>query len=549
MSAENSSGDRFTALARNLRELRTNKGLKQEDVANALGVATPTYSSWERGRTEPDISSILELARFFDVTTDRLLKAEPRPLRIGSWYPPVGKFHPIKNLSGIFTRIYPLIFNTLYYFDIYDMRFDIELIEAWRIGKESYTFYLRRGVRFHSGDLLELRDVKLSYDLFLHRYPFYRQFVDTVEEKPDEYAIKINLLKPLELRFLPCPYIIPSAYLKPETWDEDDECFDGTGPLKVAEAEQENTLRNGLRQPVTLECNDQYFGKIPSIQAIEFHKTEHIEPKELEQLFLDGQVDLAYDLDLKESDMRLEESDKYCIEQDNRSIISYYLILDRNSDICRDENVREAVDYAVDRDRIVKMLDIKTAKVLPATHLYLITREETEGIAEYNAEKARACWEKALSSLKKNQVKSTTLRVGSTHYEDPVLLKIIGNVVEQLKEVGIDAEQEEDQSKAHAFVEMFKFIEPRVIYNNLHSSRTSELPWNNNSERLDKLLDDISGMETYRQIQQELTEQRLYLPLLSRGMVISHINFLDTGYRFRATNAPYGSDIVHWRFL
>ncbi len=36
--------------------------------------------------------------------------------------------------------------------------------------------------------------------------------------------------------------------------------------------------------------------------------------------------------------------------------------------------------------------------------------------------------------------------------------------------VGIDAEWEDDQSKAHAFAEMLKFIHPRVIYNTLHSS-------------------------------------------------------------------------------
>ena len=46
-------------------------------------------------------------------------------------------------------------------------------------------------------------------------------------------------------------------------------------------------------------------------------------------------------------------------------------------------------------------------------------------------------------------------------------------VVEQLKAFGIDAKREEDQSEAHAFVEVIKFISPRLIYNNLHSSRTS----------------------------------------------------------------------------
>ena len=62
------------------------------------------------------------------------------------------------------------------------------------------------------------------------------------------------------------------------------------------------------------------------------------------------------------------------------------------------------------------------------------------------------------------------------------------------------------------------------------------------------LLDDMKDTGTWRQIQQELTEQRLFLPLLSRGIVISHIKALDTNHRLRGTNAPYGLDVVRWRF-
>ena len=49
------------ALGKNLRELRQARNLKQEDVANALDVPPPTYSSWERGKTQPDVETILLL--------------------------------------------------------------------------------------------------------------------------------------------------------------------------------------------------------------------------------------------------------------------------------------------------------------------------------------------------------------------------------------------------------------------------------------------------------------------------------------------------------
>jgi len=57
-------------LGGNLRGLRQARGLKQEEVANALGVSRATYSSWERGRTEPNIAWLRTLARYFGVSLD-----------------------------------------------------------------------------------------------------------------------------------------------------------------------------------------------------------------------------------------------------------------------------------------------------------------------------------------------------------------------------------------------------------------------------------------------------------------------------------------------
>jgi len=59
-----------------LKELRTEKGLKQSQVAGALKIPEPTYSNWEQGRRQPDIDGILMLAKFFEVTAGQLLGSE-----------------------------------------------------------------------------------------------------------------------------------------------------------------------------------------------------------------------------------------------------------------------------------------------------------------------------------------------------------------------------------------------------------------------------------------------------------------------------------------
>lgn len=52
---------------------RRQKDLTQEQLAEYLGVSVSAVSQWESGKTVPDISLIVTLANFFEVTTDELL--------------------------------------------------------------------------------------------------------------------------------------------------------------------------------------------------------------------------------------------------------------------------------------------------------------------------------------------------------------------------------------------------------------------------------------------------------------------------------------------
>ena len=68
-------------LGRRIADLRKEKGLKQEVIAEKMGVSSQAVSKWENDQTCPDISVLPLLAEILGVTVDKLLTGkEPTPI-------------------------------------------------------------------------------------------------------------------------------------------------------------------------------------------------------------------------------------------------------------------------------------------------------------------------------------------------------------------------------------------------------------------------------------------------------------------------------------
>ena len=59
-----------------LQELRKQKGLTQEELAETLFVSRTAISKWESGRGYPNIDSLKVISKFFGVTIDELLSGD-----------------------------------------------------------------------------------------------------------------------------------------------------------------------------------------------------------------------------------------------------------------------------------------------------------------------------------------------------------------------------------------------------------------------------------------------------------------------------------------
>lgn len=66
--------ERKGLIATSLIFLRSQKGMTQKEVAEAIGIKLGTYNAYEKQRSEPPAEIIVRLAYFFDVSTDDILQ-------------------------------------------------------------------------------------------------------------------------------------------------------------------------------------------------------------------------------------------------------------------------------------------------------------------------------------------------------------------------------------------------------------------------------------------------------------------------------------------
>lgn len=65
--------DRELIVGQIIKELRTKSGLKQKEIAEAIGATAGMISWWENGRSEPSMEMLVRMSYLFNVSLDVLL--------------------------------------------------------------------------------------------------------------------------------------------------------------------------------------------------------------------------------------------------------------------------------------------------------------------------------------------------------------------------------------------------------------------------------------------------------------------------------------------
>ncbi len=209
----------------------------------------------------------------------------------------------------------------------------------------TWSFTLRKGVKFHDGGDFTSADVKASLQRTIdQKGPVAPLFaaVDSIDAS-DPGTVVVHTKSPVGtlLSSLSLVRIAPAAKLNADGfWSKPI----GTGPFRVLSWQQDADFR--------LEANPDYWGAAPGVKNLTFRQILEIAAR---VTAIDtGEIDLTYSLPPDQISALQQNQD---LKVDTTKTFSYYFIWFNNSNApFTDKRVRQALWYAVDIDSIIKDL-------------------------------------------------------------------------------------------------------------------------------------------------------------------------------------------------
>jgi len=407
------------------------------------------------------------------------------------------------------------------------------LAESWNVEEDArtWTFNLRSGVKFHNGNILCADDVVATMGRVLDpaiggafgTQGVYLSYLGTAEITAlDDQKVQIVTEKSMAdlLDLLVAMPISPKSELNKLPHE-----YVGSGPYKIVEQTGNKTI---------LKAHDEYWGEAPTYREIDWIAESNSE-KRIETL-LSGQADIISGISLQDTE-QIEKNGEAAVHE-LKSGLCVIFMCNSQKGPCIDRRVRQALNYALDMDKIIK--EIRNGAATPLNgyltpHHFGYNPEIPDGAATplngyltphhfgynpeipaypYDPEKARSLLAEAGYS---DGLKLVFDIPSVMPDEAPQLMQIM---VEQFKQVGISVEVIEHKDRA-AYSEMVRNknindaccfdSSPRSTYRVLREKIQSTLrgPWwqgyenkevNSLIKQAEATVKDSERQKIYRQI-------------------------------------------------
>ena len=224
------------------------------------------------------------------------------------------------------------------------------LAEKWVISSDglTWTFTLRRGVKFHNGDTLSSADVKATFERLMKEETASPKRADyaavTAVEAPDSATVVIRLSQP----YSPLLATLASGWsaILPKSLIDAGHDFAnqpvGTGPYRFVEWVRDSR--------VVLEKNPEYWMEgLPKLDGVNINIIT--EQTVAVQGLLSGQLDVAYRID-PDAVPQLEASPDTKVET-RLTALTLVMSINCSRPDLNDLRVRQAINYAIDKQKVL----------------------------------------------------------------------------------------------------------------------------------------------------------------------------------------------------
>lgn len=390
---------------------------------------------------------------------------------------------------------------------------------------KTFTFYLRPNIKFHNGRMLSALDVKYTFDTMMAKG---FQSAKKAELSRDLVSVEVGL-NPQTVVFhcnTPCPSlpntILPIGIIPEGTSGQQAKNPIGTGPFKLI------SYLEG--QEVVLAAFDDYFEGRPSITHLTVRIISDNSTRESE--LRKGSVDLAINADLDPVTVEgLQKAPGVKVEMIDGTNITH-LGINLQDPILKDQRIRQALAYAIDREAIIRDVMRGQAKVaqsiLPTSQWAF---EPNVTAYKYDPERAKELLDEAGKVEKDGQwriklsLKTSTLSIARKAGEA---------LQEQMRRVGIELElkslerqtltQDMEDGNFQLYLNTLVGGNQRAdIFKFVYSVRSIPPNGQNrsryNNPQVDKLLDEAQlapkdhGKKIFSQVQKTLADElpQIYL--------------------------------------
>ena len=294
-----------------------------------------------------------------------LAQTPPNVLVVGQIAEPQSLDPQIDTAANDF-RILANVFDSLVRFKPGTLELEPSLASSWEISDDglTYTFKLREGVKFHDGTDFNADAVKFTFDrMLVESHPFYSTgpfpmsflFSSIAETKVvDPLTVEMTLSEPF------APLLtnlagVSASIVSPAAVEKSGKDF-GRNPVGTGAFKFKEWVAN---QQVTIEANPDYWDGAPKLQAAIFRPITDANTRIAEML--SGGIDVMLETPPDALGQFSGDSNYKIVEATGPH--TWFLILNLKNPVLQDKRVRQALNYAVNKESLVTNVLQGTADV------------------------------------------------------------------------------------------------------------------------------------------------------------------------------------------